>query len=199
MGTLMQSLFGTLPASHTLLLGTTDLIFLPLVLMMGIWTFGSLASQSPRGQTARIVAQSAFFLLLVFILVPHQLAFIVSFTILWISIVWNKNSEISTEVSMTVLFIMLFLVPFKATTLLVWARSLWLNWSHSLSTDHNLFFVGPAALDVALCLQGSHPKKRSIASLVALATGAFVFGSRWTWVLQPLGHIVLMFIAGIIW
>nr|XP_019047771.1 hypothetical protein I302_04388 [Kwoniella bestiolae CBS 10118]OCF26701.1 hypothetical protein I302_04388 [Kwoniella bestiolae CBS 10118] len=146
-GNIVQFWFGTSLRLDTLLVGTTDLAFLPLVIIMALWTYA-------------LTCEST-------------------------------------------LFLMLFLIPFKATTLLVWGRSLWMNWKHPLSTDHNILYIGPAVLLVALCVRGNSPQKRDTViqlcrfSLFCLSATAFLFGVRWTWILPPMAHAVLLTLAGV--
>ncbi|WVW79048.1 hypothetical protein I302_101011 [Kwoniella bestiolae CBS 10118] len=232
-GNIVQFWFGTSLRLDTLLVGTTDLAFLPLVIIMALWTYAltcgawlllrftnsilSIAvlkvigtrSRKPNdtidshSHPSRLIILACLVMLLVYLFIPHQLAFIVSVVVLWTSIMRNDWSEPSGNLGESTLFLMLFLIPFKATTLLVWGRSLWMNWKHPLSTDHNILYIGPAVLLVALCVRGNSPQKRDTViqlcrfSLFCLSATAFLFGVRWTWILPPMAHAVLLTLAGV--
>nr|XP_018259035.1 uncharacterized protein I303_08578 [Kwoniella dejecticola CBS 10117]OBR81193.1 hypothetical protein I303_08578 [Kwoniella dejecticola CBS 10117] len=145
------------PQLESLLLGTMEIVFVPLIVLMAIWTYG-----------LTCLIESA-------------------------------------EFGMTISFLMTLLAPYKAVSLVVWGRSLWMDWYHPLATDHNLFYAGPALLIVGLYVQGGLPKRRDLAiaaysaGLLVLATSAFVLGSRWTWILPPIAHTVLLLLAFAIW
>ncbi|WWD21069.1 hypothetical protein CI109_105550 [Kwoniella shandongensis] len=144
------------------------------------------------------------------------------YQVLWASVVLTKPETLqvvgtvtvqsaltskatSANLSFAVIMLTLFILPFKATGLLVWGRSLWTNWSHPFTTDHNLFYIIPSTLVVALSSQGAALKKRDLIlqgcryALIVLAVVAFTLGSRWTWLLPSLVNVVLIFIVGILW
>ncbi|KAK8843412.1 hypothetical protein IAR55_007069 [Kwoniella newhampshirensis] len=217
------------PGSQTMFLGTFQAVYLPLIILFAGWSFGflcliwtvleatlrlssgiSTALRTSNDDNTKIINEetnalgvlipSALVSILVYLLVPHQLAFVISFAVLWTSVTVFRArpspivSEIrrnrvlilkpsSVDMSTTVVLLMLLMLPFKATALLVWARSLWTKWSHPFATDHNLFQIVPAILTVALLSQGAIPKKRDLR----------------TWLLPPLVNLVLVFIAGILW
>ncbi|WVQ64185.1 uncharacterized protein L199_002347 [Kwoniella botswanensis] len=230
---IVQACLGTTLHLNTLMLGTVDLALLPLVIFMALWTFSltcvawfgvhfinaSLRTMVLRAfgrgsqesnhtintHPSRSVFLMCLIMVLVYLFIPHQLVFVVSVAVLWASLIWKDRIDISDEFGNTILFLMIFLLPFKATTLLVWGRSLWTNWQHPLSIEHNILYVGPAVLLTVLCAGGSSPKKRNITiqicrmSLFTFAILAFVCGSRWTWMLLPMAHIVLLALVGVIW
>ncbi|WWC64172.1 uncharacterized protein I303_106780 [Kwoniella dejecticola CBS 10117] len=222
------------PQLESLLLGTMEIVFVPLIVLMAIWTYGltclmwlllrtaisttmkirqRLDTQSPISdpvtpqtqQMSRKLLRAGLPLLLVHLFIPHQVAFLISLTVLWTCVAWTYTSEESAEFGMTISFLMTLLAPYKAVSLVVWGRSLWMDWYHPLATDHNLFYAGPALLIVGLYVQGGLPKRRDLAiaaysaGLLVLATSAFVLGSRWTWILPPIAHTVLLLLAFAIW
>ncbi|WWD06458.1 hypothetical protein V865_004548 [Kwoniella europaea PYCC6329] len=230
---IVQACLGTTLHLNTLMLGTIDLALLPLVIFMALWTFSltcvawfgvlftnaSLRTMVLRAfgrgsqesnhtintHPSRSVFLMCLIMVLVYLFIPHQLVFVVSVAVLWASLIWKDRIDISDDFGNTILFLMIFLLPFKATTLLVWGRSLWTNWQHPLSIEHNILYVGPAVLLTALCAGGSSPKQKNITiqicrmSLFTFAIIAFSCGSRWTWMLLPIAHIVLLTLVGMIW
>ncbi|OCF72438.1 hypothetical protein I204_06817 [Kwoniella mangroviensis CBS 8886] len=189
---IVQACLGTTLHLNTLLLGTVDLALLPLVIFMALWTLGltcvawfgvhfinaSLRTMISRAfgrgsqesnhtintHPSRSVFLMCLIMVLVYLFIPHQLVFVVSVAVLWANLIWKDRIDISDEFGNTILFCMIFLLPFKATTLLVWGRSLWTNWQHPLSIEHNILYVGPSVLLTALCAGGSSPKQKDISA-----------------------------------
>ncbi|WVF65699.1 hypothetical protein IAT40_000430 [Kwoniella sp. CBS 6097] len=198
------------------------------VTCLGLWTgkqisssccrippLSSVSAHNPRDSPRLISLVPAITaILLVYFLVPDQLAFMIAVGVIWASSAYLSHDRASgtlhnekRHLATSALFMMLLMTPYNVPTLFVWARSLWFKWEHAFATDHNPLSVLPAIMVACMSVpqEGARPNGRKLpiqicrACLVVLAMVSFLLGSRWTWLLFPICNTVLACIVAIIW
>lgn len=83
-------------------------------------------------------------LALVATFVPYQLAFLVSYLIhslSTLSALRTPNSPCRSNLYMSVLYLLLWLLPVNAPVLVVWVRNLQANWTEPFGGDHNVLDI----------------------------------------------------------
>ncbi|WVQ93345.1 hypothetical protein IAU59_000413 [Kwoniella sp. CBS 9459] len=230
----------------SLLIGTVDLIYVPVIGLLAVWTLGIvcvlwditslglwiggristsypcewllLRAKSSHQPTPRMVAllPSLLAILLVYLVIPDQLAFVIAIGVIWMSVCLHSDSHnqvsgtsraANCSFSTSAMFLMLLMLPFHVPTLLVWGRSLWFGWKHASAADHNVFAALPGVLIASLGArhEGAQPNQQKLPlqvcriSLAVLAVAAFTIGTRWTWALFPICNVVLACMAATVW
>ncbi|WVO15285.1 trimethyllysine dioxygenase [Cryptococcus depauperatus] len=198
LGALIQSTLASFPVAPTILIGTVELIHLPLVAILAIWSLGLVfllyavasvflwlqkmmlsqlwwtkATSEELANTdsyrlPKIVAPSVILTLTAYFTLPHQ--------------VDSNRYHLQVSIAM----FMLFWLPFNVPILFVWARHMWMKWENPLHIDCNLLYVTTLVVEVVSSLNNSittvarRPVQLKLYQwiLVTLITINFFFGIR---------------------
>jgi len=122
------------------------------------------------------IASAAVLLLLVFILIPRQVAFVILVLIQSASLA-TSDLEVSSQddpcwlvakspranLLFSIFVFLLFLLPFNVTIIAVWGRNLWADWRHPFTTtDHDALPLLPVLAVVQLGWSGNPPRNRKL-------------------------------------
>jgi len=230
LATMVQALSGT--QSVTSLLGTTEITLLPFTILMCAWSFSVVSfiwrclstsiawtrvvlgrfallrssNQSSSTVTRRASIVSAVTLLgFVQLFLPHQMAFVVLFTILYITLVFEDAGSPRESLLSCLILLMVVLLPFNVTVLAVWGRNLWVNWRHPFPRNYDVLHILPLVVLVELWVSGHVPKPRKgllaviRTALLVCAGSAFLIGPRRTFVLPYMANVVFVLLCGLMW
>lgn len=189
LGATIQSQLPDFPMLHTFFLGVNQLEMVPLVGILGVWTFGLLCVvsfvitaclwllgciiQQPHGHERLEdetkskhdwlgVVMTGAAAVLVNQVIPHQLIFLLCVILLWLSAARSKALNDRYHLISTCAIFTTLLIPFKILHVAIWSRNIWTGSAALVSTDNNFYYAIPPALLVKCASCGGTIQKRHV-------------------------------------